>query len=478
MKVYEKIFKVDCFMLVSPDNATQIINTFQEGNVIISQRTIQAPVNTQALVQIASLAEADYLCLCLSPELPVLTKHAFERMISIGESTGAAMIYADYYEQNADALIPHPLIDCRKGSLRDDFDFGPLHLYKTAAFKQAVRTMTNDYRYAALYDLRLKISLQAPPVHINEYLYTLVQIAHHTQENKFAYVDPKNRTVQIEMEHACTDHLKHLGAYLSPKFNKIDLFGEAFSCEASIVIPVRNRANTIGEAIRSALSQATNFEYNVIVVDNHSTDGTGEAIAAYSSDPRLINIIPQDTDLGIGGCWNEAIMHSACGKFVVQLDSDDRYSSANSLQKIVDAFYETQSPMIIGAYQITDINWNQIPPGLIDHREWTYENGRNNALRINGLGAPRAFFTPLVRQIKFPNTSYGEDYAMGLRISRDFAIGRIYEVLYDCRRWDGNSDTKLSLQKANEYNAYKDNLRTWELEARIRKNRHDNKPMD
>ncbi|MDR2495932.1 MAG: glycosyltransferase family 2 protein [Tannerellaceae bacterium] len=399
-------------------------------------------------------------------------------MICIAESTGAGMIYADYCERNDNELIPHPLIDYRKGSLRDDFDFGPLHLYKTTAFKEAVEAMTEVFSYAALYDLRLKISLQHPVIHINEYLYTVDRKAYSSHDKQFEYVDPKNRIVQMEMERACTEHLKRIGAYQPPIFAPIDLSCKTFYYEASIVIPVRNRVNTIGEAIRSALSQQTDFDYNVIVVDNHSTDGTCDEIRRHCSDHRLIHIVPEEIDLGIGGCWNEAIMNSACGKFAVQLDSDDRYSSTKSLQKIVDAFYETHAPMIIGTYQMTDINWNPIPPGLIDHREWTDDNGRNNALRINGLGAPRAFFTPLVRQIKFPNTSYGEDYAMGLRISRDFKIGRIYEVLYDCRRWDGNSDTKLSLHKANKYNTYKDNLRTWELEARIRKNRHDNERVD
>ncbi|MDR2533301.1 MAG: glycosyltransferase [Tannerellaceae bacterium] len=476
MKNDNQPIKVDCFIIGQCEMLISSINLVKDSNILLSEITISSPGDTQALRRIAAFTGADYVCICLRPELPELSRYAMERMIDIARSSGAGMVYSDFYERRGNTVSPHPLIDYRKGSLRDDFDFGPMALYTSRAFKQAVELMTSDFRYAALYDLRLKISQRSPVAHINEYLYTVsdTSSSSSSHEKQFEYVDPKNRLAQFEMEQACTDHLKQIGGYLHQSFNKVDFLCDGFKCEASVVIPVRNRVNTIADAISSALDQTTDFEYNVIVIDNHSTDGTGDEIRRYCSDRRLIHIIPKDLDLGIGGCWNEAVMNTSCGKFAVQLDSDDRYSSRNSLQQIVRAFYDTQSPMIIGSYQMTDINWNPIPPGLIDHKEWTPYNGHNNALRINGLGAPRAFFTPIVRHIKFPNTSYGEDYAMGLRISRDYEIGRIYNVLYDCRRWDGNSDTRLSQQKANEYNSYKDNLRTWELEARIRKNKNGN----
>jgi glycosyltransferase involved in cell wall biosynthesis len=326
--------------------------------------------------------------------------------------------------------------------------------------------MTEDYKHAGLYDLRLKVSQAKKLVHINEYLYTEIENDRQKSgEKQFDYVDPKNRDIQIEMEQACTDHLKKTGAYLKPKFKEVN-FDSTFEYEASVVIPVRNRAKTIADAIRSAFDQHTNFKYNVIIIDNYSTDGTTEMIRTFESDERLVHLVPEYNDLGIGGCWNVGVAHPKCGKFAVQLDSDDVYSDQHTLQKIVDAFYAQRCAMIVGTYMLTDFDKQMIPPGIIDHNEWTPDNGQNNALRINGLGAPRAFFTPLLRQIRVPNTSYGEDYALGLAFSREYQIGRIYDVLYLCRRWEENSDAALDVPKMNEHNTYKDRLRTWEIEAR------------
>lgn len=392
---------------------------------------------------------------------------ALERFLSIADDTGAGMVYADYYMEKDGKRMPRPVIDYQRGSLRDDFDFGSVLFYRSEALKQAVSSMNVEYRFAGLYDLRLKVSRQYPLVHINEYLYTEVETdSRQSGEKLFDYVDPKNRTVQIEMEAACTDHLKMTGGYLPPRFRPVHLDENTFPVEASVIIPVRNRVRTIEDAIRSVFRQKTSFSFNLIVVDNHSTDGTTEKICSLAPDERLLHILPDRTDLGIGGCWNLGVHHPACGKFAVQLDSDDVYSDTDTLQKIVDAFYAQQCAMVIGTYQMTDFRMKPIPPGIVDHREWTPDNGRNNALRINGLGAPRAFYTPVIRELNFPNTSYGEDYAVGLRISREYRIGRIYDVLYLCRRWEDNSDAALSREKMNEYNRYKDKLRTWELEAR------------
>jgi GT2 family glycosyltransferase len=427
------------------------------------------PLSSLAIRRIAEAAEADYLLIHTAPDAIETGPFALERMLSIAEDTAAGMVYADYYDRKDGCLYPHPLIDYRKGSLRDDFDFGPLLLYHTAALREAAEDMMESYRFAGLYDLRLKVSQRHPIVHINEYLYSREQrMAQAAEgEQQFDYVNPENRAVQVEMEKACTAHLRQIGAYLPPRCKTIDLGSERFDVEASVIIPVRNRVHTIAEAIRSALEQQTSFPFNVIVVDNHSTDGTTEVIRGLGAGSRLRQLTPARQDLGIGGCWNEAIHLPECGRFAVQLDSDDVYSDSHSLQKIVDAFYEQSCAMLVGAYRLTDFHLQTIPPGLIDHKEWTPENGHNNALRINGLGAPRAFYTPLLRSIKLPNTSYGEDYAAGLRICREYAIGRIYDPLYLCRRWEGNSDASPDVAKLNAYNAYKDSLRTWEVEARI-----------
>ena len=417
------------------------------------------------LAQIAARCKAEFALLCLSDAPVELGQHAEERFLQVADMTSAGLIYADYCEEER----PHPLIDYQSGSLRDDFDFGPIILVRMSAWHDAMTgTPAAEYQYAALYALRLDISRSYSIVHIPEYLYTVKEVNRRTiGETLFDYVDPRNQAVQVEMEQVCTGHLKAIGAYLPPIFKALPPEEKTFPVEASVIIPVRNRARTIEDAITSALSQETTFPFNVIVVDNHSTDGTTEKLLARAgSDARLIVICPERNDLGIGGCWNLGIHHPACGEYAVQLDSDDVYSAPDTLQRVVDKFRSESCAMVIGSYRMTNFQMQEIPPGIIDHREWTDENGRNNALRINGLGAPRAFYTPLMRQLNFPNTSYGEDYAVGLRISREYRIGRIYDVLYLCRRWEDNSDAALSIEKMNQYNLYKDRLRTWELEAR------------
>ncbi|MDR1500559.1 MAG: glycosyltransferase family 2 protein [Tannerellaceae bacterium] len=427
------------------------------------------PFSSELLRDIAGRADSDYILLTWSPVDFGL--FAIERMAGIAEDTQSGMVYADFYEEKDGAISKHPLIDYRKGSLRDDFDFGPVLMFDTVAFKEAVEGMTGDYSFAGLYDLRLAISRRHPVVHINEYLYTVKENRAKTEGGHFAYVDPKHRAVQIEMETALTGHLRLIGAHLPPRIKSVDIDEDTFPVEASVIIPVRNRVKTIADAIRSAQAQETAFGFNVILVDNHSTDGTTQVIGSHAvKDGRLVHIIPGQGDLGIGGCWNLAVNHDLCGRFAVQLDSDDVFSGRHTLQTIVDAFRRERCAMLIGSYRLTDFNLQTIPPGLIDHSEWTHENGHNNALRINGFGAPRAFFTPLLRKIKLPNTSYGEDYAVCLRISREYRTGRLYEALYFCRRWEGNSDAAPALSLTNEYNSYKDNLRSWELEARIKMN--------
>ncbi len=426
--------------------------------------------STSAIKAIASRPDADYTLVYTKDVALQMGAFAIERMVQVAADSGAGMVYADHYKIVGGNRKSHPLIAYQKGSLRDDFDFGSVLVFKTTLLKEAAAKMTVDYDFAGLYDLRLKISQIAPIVHVNEYLYTEVENDNRKSgEKQFDYVDPKNRAVQIEMEQACTEHLKAIGAYLKPTFKPIAFDKGDFKFEASVIIPVRDRAKTIGDAIRSVFSQKTNFEFNLIVVDNYSTDGTSEIIDELD-EKRLIHLYPEAKDLGIGGCWNAGVFHPDCGKFAVQLDSDDIYSDENTLQKIVDAFYEQQCAMVVGTYKLTDFDLQTLPPGIIDHKEWTPENGRNNALRINGLGAPRAFYTPLLRKIRVPNTSYGEDYALGLQFSREYQIGRIYDVLYLCRRWEGNSDAALDVSKVNANNLYKDRLRTWEVEARIRFN--------
>ncbi|MEG2340891.1 MAG: glycosyltransferase family 2 protein [Odoribacter sp.] len=414
---------------------------------------------------------SEYLLLYTGLTPVHLLPYAIERMVQAAEMSGADLIYSDYFKMKEGIRTPHPTLEYQSGSLRDDFDFGPLMLYRRSAFCEAVRQMDQKYRYAALYDLRLKISQAGTILRIPEFLYTVTETdLRLSGEQQFDYVNPKNREVQIEMEAACTSHLKAIGAYLSPKFKSVSFDQGNFPVEASVIIPVKNRIKTIAEAVKSALHQQTVFPFNVIVVDNHSTDGTSEILAELSQQyPSLIHHTPVSQDLGIGGCWTEATMLPECGKFTVQLDSDDLYNSPHVVQMIVEAFYGQNCAMLIGSYQMVNFKLEEIPPGIIDHREWTPDNGRNNALRINGLGAPRAFYTPVLRQIKFPNVSYGEDYAVGLAISRSYRIGRIYEPLYLCRRWEENSDAALDIHRLNAYNFYKDKIRTLELLERKRK---------
>ena len=454
----ESISKI---FLLTPENNKEKL----KGCVTIPIDTLHSSTTVK---KIALESNADYTLIYRKPTLLKPGHFALERMIRIAEDSSAGMVYSDYYANIQGIKSDHPVIDYQEGSLRDDFNFGSLLLYRAGALKKAARRMkAGEYTYAGLYDLRLKVSQKYPLVHVNEFLYTEVEEDTRTSGQKiFDYVDPKNREVQLEMEQACTQHLKDVGAYLEPRFRNIEFNKGSFPVEASVIIPVRNRIKTIRDAITSVLKQKTGFPFNLIVIDNCSTDGTTEAIAEFKNDGRLIHLVPERDDLGIGGCWNMGVHHAQCGKFAVQLDSDDVYSAEDTLQKIVDAFYEQQCAMVVGTYRMTNFNMEMIPPGIIDHREWTPENGRNNALRINGLGAPRAFYTPVLREIKVPNTSYGEDYALGLNISRRYRIGRIYDVLYLCRRWEDNSDASLDIAKMNTHNLYKDRIRTWEIQAR------------
>lgn len=429
--------------------------------------------STDTMKKIAAAADGDYIVLYTKYNTLDFGMFAIERMVRIADDSDAGMVYADHYNVVGGNRTNAPVIDYQAGSLRDDFDFGSVLMFNAAAFKDAVARMDKDYEFAGLYDLRLKISQKAEIVHINEYLYSDVELdTRKSGEKIFDYVDPKNRGVQIEMEDACTAHLKAVGGYLEPNFKKIEFSAGNFEYEASVIIPVRNRIRTIRDAIKSVLCQKSDFKFNLIVIDNHSTDGTTEAIDEFKGDDRLIHLIPERDDLGIGGCWNLGVHHPKCGKFAVQLDSDDVYKDENTLTTMVRAFYEQNCAMVVGTYMMTDFNMNMIAPGIIDHKEWTPENGRNNALRINGLGAPRAFYTPVLREVKVPNTSYGEDYALGLNFSREYQIGRVYDVVYLCRRWDDNSDASLDVMKMNAHNLYKDRIRTWELKARIAFNKN------
>ena len=424
--------------------------------------------STATIKKIVAKSDTAYTLIYTKSDQLRMGMFALDRMLQIAQDSGAGLVYADHYQMVDREKKNSPVIAYQKGSLRDDFNFGSVLVYKSEILKKAASEMDTDYKFAGIYDLRLRVSQKVELVHINEYLYTEIENdIRKSGEKMFDYVDPKNRDMQIEMERACTDHLKKIGAYMAPQFKKVEFGRMDFEYEASVIIPVRNRIRTISDAIKSVLNQKTNFKFNLIVVDNYSTDGTTEAIDKFASDERLIHVIPENKELGIGGCWNAGVHNPKCGKFAVQLDSDDVYSDENTLQKIVDAFYEQNCTMVVGTYMLTNFDMEMIPPGIIDHKEWTPDNGRNNALRINGLGAPRAFYTPLLREIKVPNTSYGEDYALGLYFSREHQIGRIYDVLYLCRRWDDNSDASLDIVKMNAHNTYKDRIRTWEVEARI-----------
>lgn len=428
--------------------------------------------STETLRAIASKADTPFVLMVNKPTTVILGQHALSRMVQIANDTQAPLLYTDYRSEDAAGnASAHPTIDYQRGSLRDDFDFGPLWLIRHEALNSYLQQEQHTYHFAGLYALRLYLSNQGLQ-HVNEMLYTEKETDfRRSGEKQFDYLLGKHRDAQIEMEQACTRHLKQIGGWLPERTNEVNFEG-TFPCEASVIIPVRNRAKTVGDAIKSVLSQQTTFAFNVIVIDNHSDDGTSDIIEALKQeDKRVVHLIPQRNDLGIGGCWNEGVDSAHCGRFAVQLDSDDVYSSPATLQTIVNAFYQQKCAMLVGSYTLTDSEMNPIPPGLIDHKEWTSENGHNNALRINGLGAPRAFFTPVFRAIHMPNTSYGEDYMMGLRISREYKLGRIFESLYLCRRWSGNSDSSLNIQQINKNNTYKDWIRTVELEARVNMNK-------
>ncbi len=514
---------IDCFIPWQSDEQVKgTLENLQAEPQVQSVNFLRedGPGNTRTIRYIAETATAPYTLLYIKYDTLQLGYHALTRLLTIAEDSQALMLYSDHMtigarskeqgakenqeaEQSSCSLppAPCPLIDYQLGSVRDDFQMGSVLLFRTEVLKEyASQENLHNYQFAALYDLRLFISRKQLPLHIDEFLYT--EVEHDTRlsgQKQFDYVDPRNRSRQVEMERACTRHLRALNAYLhGDEYDEVNLSEGEFAVEASVIIPVRNRERTIEDAIRSALSQETSFPFNVIVIDNHSTDGTTEIIERVKSEElrvkseelrvknksnnpedksnsdsslftlhsSLIHLIPDRNDLGIGGCWNMAVHHPQVGRFVVQLDSDDLYSSPQTLQRMVDAFYAEGAAMVIGSYRMCDFQLNTLPPGLIDHREWTLQNGRNNALRINGLGAPRAFFTPVLRELQIPNTSYGEDYALGLMISRRYRIGRIYDEVYLCRRWEGNSDAALSQDKINKNNTYKDHLRTLEIKAR------------
>ena len=431
-------------------------------------------VNTGALTQgstittIAVMSQTDYILIYTRHSPLKLGQYALERFLRVAEDTKSGLVYSNYLAVKAGIVTSNPVIDYQEGSLRDDFNFGSILFFRTEALKEAAESVDFTLEHAGLYALRLNVSLISPIIRIPEYLYTEEESDLRLSGEKiFDYVDPKNRGLQIEMEHVCTRFLKKAGAYLEPSFKAVDFGVESFPVEASVIIPVRNRVRTIEDAIKSVLSQKTNFSFNLIIADNYSNDGTTEVIEKYAEkDARLIHLIPDRNDLGIGGCWNAAADHPMCGKFAVQLDSDDLYLDDTTLQQVVDTFYREKCAMVVGSYRMVNFALEEIPPGVIDHKEWTPENGRNNALRINGLGAPRAFFTPVLRCIKVPNVNYGEDYALGLAISRYYQIGRIYNPIYLCRRWDENSDASLSVEVMNGHNLYKDRIRTIEFLAR------------
>lgn len=418
---------------------------------------------------IAEKSKNDFSLLITDDTLIEFGQFGLERLLNVAHNTKAGIVYSDFYKIKGAERIANPVIDYQLGSVRNDFNFGAVLLFGAGKVAEAIGSIYSKYSFAGLYALRLAISKKYNLIRIPEFLYSTIETdSRKTGEKLFDYVNPKTRELQIEMEQAATQHLKDIGAFLEPKFKSIKINKGDFEFEASVVIPVKNRVKTISDAVNSILSQKADFKFNLIVVDNYSTDGTSEILKKIAKkDKRLIHIIPKRKDLGIGGCWNEAVQHPKCGKFASQLDSDDIYFDNSSLQKIIDVFKKEKCAMVVGTYKLTDFQLNDIPPGIIDHKEWTPENGRNNALRINGLGAPRAFYTPLLREIKIPNVSYGEDYAVGLQISREYQIGRLYEPVYVCRRWEGNTDSSLSIEKENYNNVYKDRVRTLEILARI-----------
>ena len=465
--------RVAQILLVHGDNSESLVLPSDLPGTVKSLQ-IDSPLGA-GIARTLDEAISEYVLLIMPGERVKLAPRAIERFLEAAEDTAAALVYSDFIDEVDGKLTDHPLIDYKLGSIRDNFDFGALTLISKRAVDRALKqhgSTDERLKWAGLYDLRLKLSTDSPLLRVPEPLYTRVPSDRRASgDRQFDYVDPRNRAFQAEMEDAATAHLKRIGAYLNPEFQRRDSGEWSFPVRASVVIPVRNREGTIKDAVLSALSQQVGFDFNIIVVDNHSTDGTTDTLAGLvRQHQNLVHLTPERHDLGIGGCWNQAIYSDECGEFAVQLDSDDLYKDEHTLDKIVSKFEEGPYAMVIGAYTIVDFQLQEIPPGLIDHSEWTRDNGRNNALRIGGLGAPRAFHVPTLRQIGFPNTSYGEDYAVALRLSRHYEIGRLYESLYFARRWEGNSDAALSTATANRYDAYKDHLRTVEIMARRRMN--------
>jgi len=464
IELLDKMKFIDQFIFISDK---EIINTKTKNLIVKSSH----PFSNKVIKNICEKVTGDYIIFITDQGWLEVKDNTIEQFRKKATNSSAGLFYSDYFVKSNNVLNKHPLIDYQPGSIRDDFDFGPLIFLKRSALQSACSELQDeqiDSLFSGLYQLRLTVSRKFSIERIPEPLYVVEKIeTDKSGEKLFKYVDPSNRELQLEMETTVTHHLKKIGAYLKPGFKNINMKENNFSVEASIIIPVKNRVKTIKDAIESAIAQKTNFNYNIIVVDNHSTDGTTEILKSLAIDNgNVIHYIPQSNELGIGGCWNEAIDHPKCGRFSVQLDSDDIYSDENTLQKIMNRFYEDKCAMVIGSYKLTDFNLNEIPPGTIDHKEWTAENGPNNALRINGLGAPRAFYTPVVRKIRFHNVSYGEDYAVGLAVCREYKIGRIYEPVYICRRWEGNTDASLTVEQENENNSYKDFIRSEEIKSR------------
>jgi hypothetical protein len=478
---------VDCFFVYTGQEQSQsLINQFRTSPLVREVYVLakeQVPLSNCHVVVveennscstvrlIAKLLRADFALLALEESAIEVGAGAIERLVQVAENTDAPMVYADYMEIKDGTLSSSPVIDYQLGSLRDDFNFGPVRFYRSEVLKAFRYENYETLKFAGGYALRLRASRMGDLVHIPEYLFTKVETDTRTSgEKQFDYVKASARERQLEMEQVCKTHLRDIGALLLAPFPET-ILSESFETEATVIIPVKNRVKTIRDAIVSVLIQKTSFNFNLIVVDNYSTDGTSKILEEYASQGKLIHVVPERKDLGIGGCWNEALFHPACGKFIVQLDSDDLYINENTLQTIIDKFYEENCAMVVGSYRMTNFNLEEIPPGVIDHREWTDDNGPNNALRINGLGAPRAFYTPILREIRVPNVSYGEDYALGLAISGKYKIGRVYQPVYLCRRWDDNTDASLNVLKMNTNNLYKDRIRTFELLARIQRNK-------
>jgi hypothetical protein len=460
---------VEDVIIVCPE---PILFTMDRCHVLVA-----GPLPSQeTLVLILSDIRTKYLLLFPGARQVSIEPAALERILGVAESTEAGLVYSDFYDESKQGRTLHPLNDYQPGSVRDDFDFGATMLFSVPVIQEALKKYgaIPPVKFAGIYDLRLKVSIEYSVYHVHEPLYCVIGGDKPSGSEKlFTYVDSRNIDVQKEMETVFTDYLKNIGAYLTPhQLRHVEQAPQPFPVMASVVIPVRNRKDTVADAAKSALSQEVDFPFNVIVIDNHSTDGTTAILSGLAKQYSSLNhIVPKRTDLGIGGCWNEALHAEVCGRYAVQLDSDDLYSNPYTLQKIVDMLRERNYAMVIGSYTLVNFSLEEIPPGLIDHREWTDENGHNNALRINGMGAPRAFNTTIMRSIGFLNVSYGEDYAAALRICREYRIGRIYESLYLCRRWPGNTDAALTIEEINRNNAFKDSVRTDEMRARQKMNK-------